>query len=222
VNTPIDCRHARLAIGGDPQHLPPDVAAHIAGCQACARFHDETLAMDVKLKAALELPLHRFRDAPARPARPMRLPALAASLLLAVLVGAGAWLLLPQSALADEIVEHVIHEPDSWQQRQPISSERLADVLARAGVSYDSRLPVTYASPCRFRGRVVPHLVVQSDQGPITVMLLAHEKQETATRFSEDGYHGVLLPAGEGSIAVLAPRGREFDAVLPQVLAGLR
>ena len=41
----------------------------------------------------------------------------------------------------------------------------------------------------------------------MTVMLLAHEKVAARTEFSEDGYRGVLLPAGEGSVAVLARDG---------------
>jgi hypothetical protein len=213
----VDCRHARLAIGGDPQRLPPEVRQHLGGCAACAKFHDETLAMERRVRAALELPLQRFRQPV-----PARRFALAASVLLAVLVGGGFWLLRPQPALAREVVEHVIHEPGSWERRQPVSRERLAAVLARAGVRFDARLPVVYASPCPFRGRIVPHLVLQTDRGPITVMLLAHEKTGRQSRFDEGGYHGVLLPAGSGSVAVVAPRGREFDGYLQQVLEGVR
>jgi hypothetical protein len=225
MSVPPDCRRARLAIGGDPQHLPDEVRGHVEGCPDCSRFRDETLAMEGPLKAALELPLHRFRTAPVAPARtaaPLRRYALAASLLLAVLVGAGAWFLLPQRALASELVAHVTHEADSWHQQQPISRERLAAVLARAGMHYDSRLPVVYASPCPFRGHVVPHLVVKTDQGPVTVMLLAHETGAREGRFAEGGYHGTIVRAGAGSVAVLAPKGREFDFALKQVLEGVR
>ena len=71
--------------------------------------------------------------------------ALAASVVLALLVGGGAWLFRPQSALAGEVVEHVMHEPGSWQQQEPVPPETLAAVLAKAGVRYDARFPVTYA-----------------------------------------------------------------------------
>ena len=73
----------RLAIGGDPQNLPPDVAAHLATCADCSRFRDETLALDARLRAALELPLPQFRSR----APPARRFALAASVLLAVVAG---------------------------------------------------------------------------------------------------------------------------------------
>jgi hypothetical protein len=175
--------------------------------------------MEGRLKAALELPLHRFRKASPAPTRRF---ALAATLLLALLAGGGAWLFRPASALASELVEHVLHEPGSWQSRQPVTPELLAAVLAEAGVRYDVGLPVTYASPCPFRGRVVPHLVVQTDRGPLTVMVLAHVKSTAKEKFSEGGYRGVVLPAGVGSIAVVARQGQEVDRELEAVLAGLR
>jgi len=218
----FDCKHARLAIGGEPQVLSAEVAQHVATCAACAKFRDETLAMEGRLKAALELPLHRFRGAP-EPVRvaPRRF-ALAASVVLALFVGGGAWLFRPQSALAAELVEHVKDEPGSWQGHEPVTPEALAAVLAKAGVRYDTRFPVTYASPCPFRGHIVPHLVVQTDRGPLTVMVLAHVKSETQGEFTEGAYRGIVLPAGAGSIAVLARDGQDFDSDLAAVLEGVR
>ena len=73
------------AIGGDPHDLPPEVTAHLATCAACCRDSaDETLALDGRLRAALELPLTKFRKSRAAPARRF---ALAASVVLAPLIG---------------------------------------------------------------------------------------------------------------------------------------
>jgi hypothetical protein len=215
-----DCRHVRLAIGGDPLNLPEEARRHIAGCAACAKFRDETLTMEGRLKAALELPLHKFR-APQAPSHTRRF-ALAASVLLAVFIGAGAWLLLPQPALAEQLVEHLRHESGSWTLQRRLSPEAVAAVLERAGVSYDSRLPIVYASPCPIRGHVVPHLVVQTGHGPVTVMLLAHEKVERPIEFHEGDYRGTLVPAGEGSVALVTRDGQDSREYLDLVLAGFR
>ena len=58
-----ECAHARIAIGGEPHALPPEVTAHLATCAACRQFRAETLALDGRLRAALELPLSNFRKA---------------------------------------------------------------------------------------------------------------------------------------------------------------
>ena len=214
-----DCRHVRIAIGGEPHALSPEVSAHLATCAACRQFHAETLSLDGRLRAALELPLEKFRKPHTAPARRF---AMAASVALALLAGGGAWLLLPRSSLAAELVEHVVHEPGSWQGREPVSPEHLAAVLAKAGVRYDVRLPVTYASPCPFRGHIVPHLVVQTDRGPLTVMVLAHEQSKSEGSFDEGKYHGIVLSMGSGSVAVVAPKGQAFDGDLKTVLEGER
>ena len=202
-----DCRHVRLAVGADPQHLPADVEAHLAGCEACRRFRDETLALDGRLRAALELPLPEFR----RRAPPVRRYALAASVVLALLVAGGAWLFRPASALAGEVVAHVEEEADSWNAREPMPAAAIASVLATAGVEFDARMPIVYAYPCPFRGHRIAHLVVQTAHGPLTVMLLPHVRVEHREKFSESGLSGMLLPAGTGSVAVLA-RGADVDA----------
>ncbi len=209
-----ECRHARLHIGGDPGALPPEVSTHLDTCVDCRRFRDETAMIDGRLRAALELPLAKFTARPA--AAPPRRFALAASLLFGLLLAGGAWMLRPQSALADEIVEHVLHEADSWDQQGRVPSAALADVLLRAGVEFDSSLPVVYAASCPFRGKRVPHLVVQTREGPMTLMLLGGERVSKRREFSEEGLRGVLLPAGEGSIALLA-RG---TGAAPDTLAG--
>jgi hypothetical protein len=214
----MHCHHARLHIGGEPQALPPEVHAHLTTCEQCSRFRDETLGMEGRLRHALELPLHRFRQ----PVAPVRRFALAASVLLAVLLGGGFWFLRPQSALAGEVMEHVIHEPDSWSQQRQLSAAELSAVLQAAGVEFDVTMPVVYAAPCPFRGHRVPHLVVQSSHGPITVMLLAHEKVPSRQEFSEGPYRGVLLPAGRGSVAVIAREGQVPQIVTDQVLSGIR
>lgn len=214
-----ECAHARLAIGGDPHALPPQVTAHLPTCAACRQFHAETLALDGRLRAALELPLSKFRKTAPAPARRF---ALAASVALAVLVGGSFWLFRPQSALADEVVDHVRHESSSWGAHEVLSAAELADVLRQAGVTFDTSMPVVYAMACPFHGRLVPHLVVQTANGPMTVMLLAHEKVSERQEFSEGGFQGILLPAGEGSVAVLMQNGKVPDAVATRVLSEVR
>lgn len=213
-----ECRHARTAIGGEPHALPPEVSAHLATCAECRQFHAETVSLDGRLRAALELPLTKFRKTAPLPARRF---AMAASVVLTLLVGGGFWLWSPRSALASEVVEHLSHEPGSWGAHEVLSAAALAEVLQKAGVQFDTSMPVVYAMPCTFRGRVSPHLVVQTGSGPMTVMLLAHQKIPARQVFSEDGYRGILLPAGEGSVAVLMQNGEVPDAVATQVVSGV-
>ncbi|HEU5135516.1 MAG TPA: DUF3379 family protein [Steroidobacteraceae bacterium] len=219
MSNEFTCSHARLAIGGDPHEQSAELLAHLATCADCTRFRTETLALDARLRAAFELSLTEFRK-PARPAPQTRRFALAASVILAMLAGAGFWLLKPQSALAGDVLEHVKHEAASWDAHDVLTPSQLAEVMRQAGVQFDDTLPVVYAMACPFRGRRVPHLVVQTARGPFTVMVLAHEKVASRVDFAEDGYHGTLFPVGEGSVAVLGRGGRIPDGVDLEWISG--
>ena len=213
-----DHRQARLHIGADPHHLPPEVVAHLEGCPDCRRFRDETLALDGRVHAALELPLHRFR-AKAPPARRF---ALAASVLLALVVGGGFWLFRPSTALAGEVVQHVVDEADSWNMHQPLPPAQVADVLRVAGAQFDSPFPIVYGYPCPFKGHRVAHLVVQTPNGTMTVMLIPHEQVRRRTQFSRDGMSGVLVPAGQGSVALLTRDGAVPEALADEIVSRVR
>jgi hypothetical protein len=220
-NGTAGCVHARLQIGGDPHNLPPEVIAHLATCAACRQFRDETLLLDQRLRSALELPLSDFRARPV--AAPARRYALAASVALAVLLAGGFWLIKPQSALAGEVVAHVLEEGGSWNAQALLPPAEVAAVLRTAGVQLDASLPVIYAYPCPFRGHRVAHLVVQTGDGPVTVILLAHEKVSKRTEFAESGLHGVLLPARTGSVAVLSRDGAQVpEALVARVVSAIR
>lgn len=206
-----DCRHVRVQIGGDPNTLTPEVAAHLASCADCSRFRAETLELDARLRTAFELPLEKF-PRPARPAQPVRRFALAASVALAVMIGGGFWLFRPQSALAGEVAEHVRHEPGSWEQQVALPASDVTALLMAAGVKFDTSMPIVYAMKCPFRGKRVPHMVVQTADGPMTVMLLANERIGRREEFSEGDLRGVLLPAGAGTVAVLTRGGGSLTA----------
>jgi hypothetical protein len=174
--------------------------------------------LDRNLRAALELPLSEFR----RPAaRPVRRYALAASVMLGLMVAGAMWIVLPQPALAGEVVEHVLHEPGSWD-GGAVPADAIAAVLKAAGVEFDSRLPIVYAAPCPFRGRRIAHLVVQTANGPMTVMLLPHESVSRRREFSESGMRGVLLPAGAGAVAVLARDGEVPAPLADEIVSAVR
>jgi hypothetical protein len=213
-----DHRQARLHIGADPHHLPADVVAHVESCADCRRFRDETLALDGRLHAALELPLNRFRPK----APPARRFALAASVVLALVVGGGFWLFRPSSALAGEVVQHVVEEPDSWNMHQQLPPAQVADVLRVAGAQFDSPFPIVYGYPCPFKGHRVAHLVVQTPNGTMTIMLIPHEQARRRTEISRDGMSGVLVPAGQGSVALLTRDGEVPQALADQIVSRVR
>jgi Protein of unknown function (DUF3379) len=126
--------------------------------------------------------------------------------LLGLVVAGGVWLTLPQRSLAADVVAHMAGEPDAWRRTEvPVPDPALNAVLQQSKIRLKPDAGVvSYASSCNFRGHKVPHLVVQTPAGPVTVMVLVHEAVRTSLRFDEQGYRGTIVPVpGHGSIAVL-------------------
>jgi hypothetical protein len=226
---------ARLLIGGDPQTVPPELAEHLAGCTECSQFQREMTVLDANIRRALELAPRITTPAPAAvvsiaeartnattqtPARKRTRAwsglALAASVALVSILGV--WVLRPNDSLAHDVVMHVQDESDSWTADEHVTPTDVTDTLAQAGVAIDMGSDkVMYAHTCPFHGHVVPHLVVSTPKGRVTVMILRYETVTRRTSFHEGGMTGVIMPAPHGSMAVLMQGNEDIDAVAQQV-----
>jgi hypothetical protein len=220
-----DCAQFRRSLLADPHAQDPQLAEHRARCQECNLYADRLLRFESRLERALRV------DVPAQvegasdrvvPLRSNTRPttayrkgwfAMAASVLLAVAVAGVLWVAAPGTSLAADVVTHMAGEPDAWRQTDvPVPAGALQDVLRDSHLRLAAgNAMVSYAASCKFRGHHVPHLVIQTESGPVTVMVLVHERVSKEVQFDEGGYRGVIIPvAGHGSLAVLT-RGPAAD-----------
>jgi Protein of unknown function (DUF3379) len=207
----IDHEAYRRALLADPHSDGAELREHREACAECSAYRERLFNFESRLERALKL---EMREPPAR-LRPSRF-ALAAGVVLALCVAGAVWLAVPRNSLAAAVVAHVVDEPQSWNSRAPVPDPALAAVLADAHMHLNPGAgEVSYASSCEFRGHVVPHLVVQSPAGPVTVMVLVHESASAQVHFDEHGYRGVIAPMpGHGSIALLM---RDSDGQMQDV-----
>jgi len=209
----VTCDDARPLIGGDPGTLTRELEEHLRGCAGCSELRAGMLRLDAALRRAFEEPPD-MRVAAARRAPPARWRqwALAASVVIAMLAVGGVWLLRPSDTLASEVVAHVKGEPQSWLATHNVSAAAIDHALKSSGIGLDvDSEKIVYAQSCWFRGHYVPHLVLQTEHGPATVLLLRHEHVKARDDFHESGMRGVIVPAGDGSIAVLERGGKGID-----------
>ena len=214
----MTCDEARLLIGADPGAATTALEEHLATCAACSRFRDEMRSLDADIRRALERPPDIARPRSDRQPLRWRQWALAASVVLATLAVLGVWLLRPSDTLAREVVAHVQGEPDSWLATQHVSAQGITQALHGAGVALEiTSDKIMYAQSCWFRGHYVPHLVIQTARGPATVLILRHEQPRARRAFHEAGMSGVIVPAEQGSIAVLTRGAGDLDDLAGQM-----
>jgi hypothetical protein len=226
----MDCARYRRSMMADPHDPDLELGEHRESCHDCNLFTERLLSFESRLERALRVD-GSDRVVPLRAKSPraaLRSPvyrkgtlAMAASVLLAFVVAGALWLAAPGPSLAADVVTHMAGEPDAWRRTDvPVPTPELQDVLRNTHLrlTADAGI-VSYASSCEFRGRRVPHLVIQTESGPATVMVLVHEQVPKPVEFDEQGYRGVIVPvAGHGSLAVLT-RGPTPDLRTVQHIA---
>lgn len=147
--------------------------------------------------------------------------AVAATVVVAALlgirfVGTG----IEYDSLADEILAHVDHEQAALRVTDAaVSDERLASAVPANVAEVDrSAGLITYAQSCVINGHQVPHLVIQGARGPVTILLMPEEMIDVAQQFTGENVSGVILPVGNGSIAILGESEERLDRIKERVL----
>lgn len=217
----MNCEEFKQAVGADPDTTRGDVLEHAASCAACARYRTEMIALNGLIHRALRVEVTLEQAPPQRSFTHWRV---AAMILVSVIVFSIGWLAYPRASLAEQVVDHVLDEaPSLLRSDARVERDKVREVLNHAGVYLASEdLPVSYATVCKFRKHEIAHLVVQTDDGPVTVLVLPNERSlARPQRFDEQGFAGTFVPAPRGVIAVLA-REAAVDEVAAMALKALR
>ena len=117
--------------------------------------------------------------------------------------------------LAEEVLAHMDHEPQALRVTNvAVSDAKLQRVVPTdVAVFPPGEALITYASPCKINGKMAPHLVIQGQHGPITIILMPEESVAGITPLDGDNVHGMIVPVGDGSIAIIGNRGEPLEPI---------
>jgi hypothetical protein len=206
----------RVALAS-PQHPGPVALEHEAACPDCARFYLDLRQQEEALYQALSIPVPEgLADRVLLLARPrlinrfgpprVWLPALAATLVLALGLAFMAPRGMSPETLAAGVIAHVRHEPEVLAAEQRVPMAKLVRAFARSGGDLMSEpAQVSYAGRCPLPGGGHgEHIVLKTPQGKVTLILMPSKPVTAALRLFKDGLNVSVLPAGEGSLALVA------------------
>ena len=230
TNDKMNCTDYKKALTAEPGFH--DESGHVETCAECRAYSEEILALDKSLIAAMEVSVPELvmpelpdietenvvsLSSHRRTPKPVWY-AIAASVLLAVFVGVR--MTGPDVPLAEQVLAHVDREPAALQvSSKPVSDRQLSRAVPKnmATMNHEAGL-ITYAQSCSINGNDVPHLVIQGAKGPITILLMPEEKLAEAMTLDGVNVKGVILPVGNGSIAIIGDREEQLDQVKENVL----
>ena len=225
----MNCDEYRAAITAEPSFAGG--AEHLVSCAACRSYRDEIRTLDERIGRALaievsdHIPELALPDLPDAPAAGRRFPipawfAVAATVAMAALLAVHFTGGVNRQSLAEEVLAHLDGEPNALVPTDvPVPAGQLAAVIPpNIAVMDRSDGLITYARTCVIDGHLVPHLVIQGKKGAITIILMPEEKVAKAIPVEGNTVEGVILPVGDGSIAIIGERGERLDGVEQKVL----
>ena len=205
----IDFRREKLA---DPRRLSEAAEEHLIGCAACQAFSrrinagERTLQQAVAVEAPDGLADRILAGSRSRVAQPLKLWALAASVVLSLGLGVQYWHTAPDRERVALAVEHVMHEPEALMSTRLIEPQRVSQVLESFGA--EVKVPMTavrYVKLCPVPGGTGWHIVFDTPKGPATLLLLPQKDERVRTITASHRGMGVHVePGGQGMVAVVA------------------
>ena len=232
----MNCNEYKEAIAAEPNG-EFEGFEHAESCADCSAFRDEMRALDSRIHAAMNIDVPELKMPELPPidedSNVVGLPyrsknkwqptwfAAAASILIAAVFGLRfATTQVEFDSLEAEILAHLDHEPHALRvTTETVSERRLGRVVSKEVASLDRDVGlITYAKSCVINGKEIPHLVMQGEKGPITLLLLPDEKIDAAIQLEGAGINGYILPHGNGSIAIIGDKYEQMTEVEKKVL----
>lgn len=230
----MNCLEFRRLVETDPDLKDEESARHKAECESCAAFAsrvarfssalNEAAHSDVPENLASRVLLSQSFLPSSLKFSKRRLFALAASMVAAVgLASSAAYLLNRQDPLAKEIFTLIDYADYAMQSKVPLGDQPVARAVSRAGLKLEGRLDrVTFAGNCLLQQKIAGHLVIQGEKGPVTVFLIPELQIADRTTIRNDKLHGIVVPVGEGAVAVVGPPEEPLSDLVNRITAAVR
>jgi hypothetical protein len=224
----MDCLEFRRILAATPRAQDPTMGAHRNACPACQSAWEQAQRFEDELLGALQVPvpeglterilLAQTTGRRQRSARGRRgLLALAASLLVALGLGAATWQQIDARSLPALAVAHMPPEISSLALTQPISAQAVANGFAGRNLPLPGPVPAgtTYVHDCMVGPYPAVHMVTRRDGEPVVVLYLPDKRVARARNFARHGWVGREMPLDRGSLVLLTNGGNRapFHAV---------
>jgi len=224
----MNCLEFRRAFLTNPYDMDEAQRAHIDECDTCARFAVETAGQDRRLQQAMRVPVPEnlatdiiFRRSLSGSPR-FRMFAVAATVCLAVAMGAGGLKYAGTSDLDRELIAHMDSDPlhtlapASNAQRELRRISQQLDVQVREDIG-----GLSHASLCLIEGRPGAHLVLGDERAQVTAYLLPRHSVWWSQRVQHGDQHGLLVPADGGVIALFGPNQQVLEEYRERIHAAV-
>lgn len=226
----MQCIDFQRACATEPDALDQSLIEHQKECRNCQMFVEEMKQLDRQLQSALKvsigdglvddlLKLPDQRDVGTYSSNIVKF-ALAATVVLAVGLAFFQIRQFPYrpSTLPDIVYEHIVNEPEALAATEVLKQAVVRTKLSEFGIGLNAALSkVTHLTFCEVGDTHGVHLVMEGDNGPITLLFLPTRKIDKLIPLERDGFVGYITPAELGSMAIVGAQNEPLEKIQTEV-----
>ncbi|WP_218354591.1 DUF3379 family protein [Alteromonas lipotrueiana] len=226
----------RRRIYADPDTLDPEVIKAAEADPDKQAFRDHIRQMNNELKQAAKIPVpeglaHKLiwqqatDDFNARRKTQRWYTALAASIALVIGVMSTLWLVQRPPSLETQALAHVTHlNQELPENRYSVNIEQVNAKLASFGGRLVSTLGnIQVANFCHLQSVRSLHLILDTEQGPMSVFILPSEKANQAPeQFGNNNFQGTRFDLQRASILVVGDKNADLNPLSERVRKSIR
>ncbi|MBO1256077.1 DUF3379 domain-containing protein [Alteromonas sp. 5E99-2] len=223
----------RRRIYEDPDSRDEDLLQEAESNESSQKFWQETRALNEKIKSAVDIPVpsdladklilqSTFQDLARQKKRSRVHLAMAAS--VAFVIGMTFTMWSPtQQDLGHAAIAHMNHSPAEFTQASEVSIEEVNDKLSSMGAQLIGDIGRIYsANFCRLDFVKSLHVVVDTDDGPVSVFFTPYDKDSALPeRFSEDSYTGEGFRSQRANVMVVGDKNTDITEITKKVKASM-
>lgn len=226
----MECLEFRRRLMIDPLCKDGDLLEHEERCDECMAFARDLRRKEIRLRALMRsiepsASMHaevRGRIAPPTLSTPPSHygAAIAMALLVAI---ATVWWAIQINTVKDDpahrVLQHIQHEASHLVPGPAVNEGALKFLFDRFGARLLQDLgEVYFAAECLISTDTGVHLVLQGEQGPVTMLMMPGETLEEEIPIDSLDWHGSVTPTAWGSVAVVGRDGEPTDQWMQRLL----
>lgn len=225
----MNCLEFRREIVVDPRRASDEAQTHARSCAACSEFRAHALEMDEAIAEGFRVPVPEGLAERALAASGVRpavsrssVFAIAASMVLAMLLATGIFVVGHDDAFARACIDFVVdEEANAILTSKPPDPAALQQAAQALNVSLPSQIgEVHYIGICPFQGTIIHHVVLITPQGKATLLLLPEKSLDGKLKASARGLRSVVKSTGNGSMAIIATSSRSLERIESMMTRG--
>jgi len=228
VKTQMNCLDVCRQLSGDCFTTDSAIKDHLASCQSCSAYAQQQIKLSDSLKQAVNITVpeglvsrillqqslneeKHDKQEKQISIRRYRVYAIAASVVLSVSVFYRLVLFSPPLLLEQVALNHVKDELHHLLDKKDIQLAKLNNLLQPYNMKLKSSLGViNYAGSCLIRQNKGVHIVVETNTGPVTILLMPGEQLENRQIVDDVLFSGSVVPIKKGSFAII---GKQSDSL---------